>query len=349
MIAASFQSLLQSFFLDRLLRQRQGSPHTVAGYRDTFRLLLQFAAARLGRPPSNLKTEELDVPFIGEFLEHLETARRNSTRTRNARLSAIHSFFRYVALTEPAHALLCQRVLALPSKRHERKPVAFLDRTEIEALLAAPDLASWIGRRDRTLLAVALQTGLRVSELIGLRCQDVVLGTGAHVRCEGKGRKHRCTPLRHDVARQLDGWLRERHGQPTDAVFPSIRRGPLSPDAVERRLTKHVATAVPTCPSLQRKHVTPHVLRHNTEPSITLQGLRRKGLFDGIPGSLRNQGSVLSACCLGTERRCGRSFGRHRLLRNSSSRSGDRYRPGRVSKGAVRKSAFSLRVRSASK
>lgn len=275
MIAASFQSLLQSFFLDRLLRQRQASPHTVAGYRDTFRLLLQFAAARLGRPPSTLKTEELDVPFIGEFLEHLETARRNSTRTRNARLSAIHSFFRYVALTEPAHALLCQRVLALPSKRHERKPVAFLDRTEIEALLAAPDLASWIGRRDRTLLAVALQTGLRVSELIGLRCQDVVLGTGAHVRCEGKGRKHRCTPLRHDVARQLDGWLRERHGQPTDAVFPSIRRGPLSPDAVERRLTKHVATAVPTCPSLQRKHVTPHVLRHSAAMELLDAGVDR--------------------------------------------------------------------------
>jgi len=262
MISASFQSLLHSFFLDRLLRQRQVSTHTMAGYRDTFRLLLQFAAKRLDIAPSDLKTEDLNAPFIGEFLDHIEKERGNSARTRNARLSAIHSFFRYVALAEPAHALLCQRVLAMPSKRHERKPIAFLDRAEIEALLAAPDLASWTGRRDRTLLAVGLQTGLRVSELIGLRCQDVVLGTGAHVRCEGKGRKHRCTPLRQEVASQLEGWLRERNGQPTDPVFRSIRRGPLSRDAVERIVTKHVTTAEQNCPSLQQKKVTPHVLRH---------------------------------------------------------------------------------------
>ena len=253
MISASFQSLLQSFFLDRLLRQRQASTHTIAGYRDTFRLLLQFAAERLGNAPSDLKTEDLEAPFIGEFLDHIEKERGNSARTRNARLSAIHSFFRYVALMEPAHALLCQRVLAMPSKRHERKPIAFLDRAETEALLAVPDLTSWTGRRDRTLLAVALQTGLRVSELIGLRCQDVVLGTGAHVRCEGKGRKHRCTPLRQEVASQLKGWLRERNGQPSDPVSPSIRRGPLSRDAVERIVAKHVTTAEQNCPSLQQK------------------------------------------------------------------------------------------------
>jgi site-specific recombinase XerD len=275
MIAASFQSLLQSFFLDRLLHQRQASPHTIAGYRDTFRLLLQFADERLGHAPANLKTEHLDAPFIGAFLDHIETERGNSARTRNARLSAIHSFFRYVALTEPAHALLCQRILAMPSKRQQRKPIAFLDRAEIDALLAAPDPASWTGRRDRTLLTVALQTGLRVSEIIGLCCQDVVLGTGAHVRCEGKGRKHRSTPLRPEVARQLDEWIRARHGQPADPVFPSTRRGALSRDAVERIVTRHVATAVQTCPSLQRKKVTPHVLRHTAAMELLQAGVDR--------------------------------------------------------------------------
>lgn len=275
MICASFQSLLQSFFVDRLLRQRRASAHTIAGYRDTFRLLLRFAARRLGNAPSKLQTTDLEAPFIGEFLDHIEKERGNSARTRNARLAAIHSFFRYVALTEPAHALLCQRILAMPSKRYERKPMAFLVPEEIEALLAAPDPATWVGRRDRTLLAVALQTGLRVSELIGLRCEQVVLGSGAYVRCEGKGRKQRCTPLRQEVAAQLGGWLRERNGQPTDPVFASIRRGPLSRDAVERIVAKHVATAAQDCPSLQRKKVSPHVLRHTAAMELLRAGVDR--------------------------------------------------------------------------
>jgi len=186
MIAASFPSLLQRFFTERLLQHRQVSPHTIASYRDTFRLLLRFAADRLHRAPSAMKIEDWHPAFLGTFLEHLEQTRGNSTRTRNSRLAALHSFFRYVALTEPAHALLCQQVLAMPSKRYSRKPIAFLDRTEIAALLASPDPSTWIGRRDRTLLAVAIQTGLRVSELIRLRRTDVALGTGAHVRCEGR-------------------------------------------------------------------------------------------------------------------------------------------------------------------
>ncbi len=169
MISASFPALLQSFFTDRLLRQRHASPHTIAGYRDSFRLLLHFAVENLSKAPSDLLIEDLQAPFIGEFLQHLETDRCNSARTRNTRLAANHSFFRYVALTEPAHALVCQRVLAVPSKRFERKPIEFLNRAEIEALLAAPDPSTWTGRRHRTLLLVAVQTGLRVSELIGLR------------------------------------------------------------------------------------------------------------------------------------------------------------------------------------
>ena len=224
MIAASFASLLQTFFTERLLRQRQASPHTIAGYRDTFRLLLRFASAQLGKAPSALKTEDLAPCFIGGFLEHLERTRGNSSRTRNARLAAIHSFFRYVALAEPAHALLCQQVLAMPSKRYQRKPIAFLDRPEITALLAAPDVSTWIGRRDRTLLAVAIQTGLRVSELIGLRREDVVLGRGAHVRCEGKGRKQRCTPLGRETAAVLETWLRQEVHAQSDHVFSEPSR-----------------------------------------------------------------------------------------------------------------------------
>jgi len=183
MSAADFPALLQAFFTDRLLKQRRASPHTVTAYRNTFRLLLRFAATRLDRAPSRLELTDLGAAFLGEFLDHLESERGNSARSRNARLAALHAFFRYVAFMAPAHALLCQRVLAIPSKRFERGIVEFLADHEVEVLLAAPDTATWIGRRDRVLLLVAVQTGLRVSELIALRRRDVTLGTGAHVRC----------------------------------------------------------------------------------------------------------------------------------------------------------------------
>ena len=277
MMSAGLQSLLQSFFTDRLLRQRQASPHTIAGYRDSFRLLLHFAQERLSKTPSKLTIEDLDAPFLGVFLEYLETVRGNSARTRNARLAALHSFFEYVALEEPAHALHCQRVLyiAMPNKRHERRPIEFLNREEIDALLSVPNLSTWIGRRDRTLLLVAVQTGLRVSELTGLKCQDVVLGTGAHVRCLGKGRKQRCTPLRPETATILDSWLRECNGLPKDSVFPSVRGEKLSRDAVERLITKYINVAKQTCPSLSRKKVSPHVLRHAAAMDLLQHGVDR--------------------------------------------------------------------------
>ena len=274
-MTSSFPSLLQSFFTDRLLRQRQASPHTVAGYRDCFRLLLQFAKERLGKMPSQLRIEDLDASFIGAFLDHLESTRKNSARTRNVRLGAIHSFFRYVALEEPAHALHCQRILAMPNKRHEQRQIDFLNREEIDALLAVPNLSTWLGRRDRTLLLVAVQTGLRVSELIRLNCQDVVLGTGAHVRCLGKGRKQRCTPLRPETAKMLEAWLRERHGQPEDPLFPGIRGTRLSRDAIERLISKYVRRAEPTCPSLKRKRVSPHVCRHAAAMDLLHHGVDR--------------------------------------------------------------------------
>lgn len=275
MSAADFPALLSAFFTDRLLRQRQASPHTVAAYRDTFRLLLRFAAARLGRAPSQLVIADLDAAFVSAFLDHLEQERGNSARTRNARRAALHAFFGYVALTEPAHALHCQRVLAIPSKRFERGLVEFLNDTEMEALLDTPNPATWIGRRDRALLLVALQTGLRVSELVALHRQHVTLGTGAHVRCLGKGRKLRCTPLRRDVVEVLDAWLAERPAAPDTPVFPSSRGGSLSPDAVERLVTKHSTAAAARCPTLAPKPVTPHTLRHTTAMQLLQRGVDR--------------------------------------------------------------------------
>lgn len=275
MTAADFPALLQAFFTDRLLRQRQASPHTITAYRATFRLLLRFAVERLRRPPSDLVIADLDAAFVGDFLDHLERERGNAARSRNARLAGLHAFFRYVAITEPAHALHCQRVLAIPSKRFDRGLVEFLNDEEIDTLLGAPDPSTWIGRRDRALLLVAVQTGLRVSELTALRRQDVVLGAGAHLRCDGKGRKLRCTPLRRDVAKLLAGWMRERPTPVDTPIFPSSRGGRLSGDAVERLVAKYVAVARSDCPSLARKRITPHTLRHTAAMQLLQRGVDR--------------------------------------------------------------------------
>jgi len=268
-----FPSLLQRFFTDRLLGQLGASPHTVAAYRDTFRLFLRFATTTLRRAPSALCIEALDVTFLSTFLDHLESTRENTTRTRNNRLSALHAFFRYVAISEPALGLQCQRILAMPAKRYDRGPVEFLTEDECAALVAAPNLSAWIGQRDRALLLVAIQTGLRNSEITGLRHEDVEIGTGAHVRCLGKGRKRRCTPLRADVVAVLHEWLSEQCGKPSDPVFPSIRGGRLSADALQRLVSRHVATAQRACPSLAAKHVKPHTLRHAAAMALLRRGV----------------------------------------------------------------------------
>jgi site-specific recombinase XerD len=275
MTTLELPALLQAFFTNRLIQQRRASPHTLAAYRNTFRMLLRFAVERLGREPSRLVLADLDAAFLSEFLDHLEQERGNSARSRNARLAALRAFFRYVALTEPAHALHCQRVLAIPSKRFERGIVEFLGEEEVEALLDAPDTSTWLGRRDRALILLAIQTGLRVSELTALRRQDVVLDTGAHVRCFGKGRKLRCTPLRADVTRILDAWLREQVPEPDQPVFPSSRGGHMSQDAVARLVAKHVAAAGRRCPSLSGKRVTPHTLRHTAAMQLLRKGVDR--------------------------------------------------------------------------
>jgi len=273
--SADFPGLLEAFFTDRLMRQRQASPHTIASYRDTFRLLLEFVQLRLRKAPSALSIKDLDAPLIGAFLDHLEGRRGISARTRNVRLAAIHSFFKYAAFHQPAQSAVIQRVLAMPSKRYDRAPIEFLDRSEVDALVAAVDQRTWIGRRDRALLLLAVQSGLRVSELVGLRCQDVVLGSGSHVRCQGKGRKERCTPLRKEVVTVLRAWLREQNGQPTDPLFPTVRGGQLSRDAVEDLLAKHVHIASLSCPSLKTKRVSLHVLRHSAAMDLLQHGVDR--------------------------------------------------------------------------
>lgn len=273
MKAGTFAPLLQGFFTERLLQQQGASAHTVASYRDTFRILLGFASERLHKAPSRLTMEDLTPAFLGEFLRHLEIDRGNAIRTRNGRLSALRAFFRFVTMAEPALALQCQQVLAVPAKRYEHTAVAFLDEPEAAALVAAPDTRKWIGRRDRVLLQVAIQTGLRNTEITSLRWQDVAFGVGGHVRCLGKGRKTRCTPLCPDVAKALQYWFSEQNGTPASPVFPSSKGGPLSPDALQRLVSRHVKAASELCPTLARKHVTPHTLRHTAAMDLLRRGV----------------------------------------------------------------------------
>jgi site-specific recombinase XerD len=272
---SQFPTLLEAFFMDRLMRQRQASPHTIASYRDTFRLLMQHAQQQLGKAPSQLSMPDLDTPFLGAFLDHLEQNRDNSARSRNVRLAAIHSFYRYVSLHAPEYNALAQRVLAMPSKRYVRRPICFLTSIEIEALLAAPDLNTWSGRRDRAMLLLAVQTGLRAAELTGLRCENIALGTGAHVQCLGKGRKSRCTPLRKETIAVLRGWLRERQGQASDPVFPTTRGHALGHDGLEYLLNKHLIVARRHCSSLNKKRITPHSLRHSLAMNLLHHGADR--------------------------------------------------------------------------
>ena len=267
--------LLKRFFTDRLLHQRQVSPHTIASYRDTFRLLLKFAHERLHTPPARLSFEAVDAPLIGAFLDHLENTRGVSVRSRNLRLTAMHSFFRYAAFETPAHAAQIQRVLAIPSKRFTRRQIAFLTRPEVDALLAAPDQRTWFGRRDHALLLVAVQTGLRLSELTALIRNDVTLGTGAHVRVIGKGRKERCTPLAKPTIAALKSWLREPPRGGEHVVFPTARGTRLSADAVEYLVAKHRTAAAKACPSLQHKRITTHGLRHTSAMDLLQAGVDR--------------------------------------------------------------------------
>ncbi|MEI8341954.1 MAG: site-specific integrase [Verrucomicrobiota bacterium] len=267
--------LLQAFFADRLIAQRRVTPHTIAAYRDSFRLLLEFASQKLKKAPSNLQLDEMDASLVGEFLNHLEHSRKNSIRTRNARLAALRSFYCYLAIREPANLALIQRVLAIPQKKFERNIVRFLEPSEIEAILAVPDQKTWLGRRDHALLLMTVQTGLRVSEVTGLKLEDLQFGPSPHVRCRGKGRKERCTPLTQQTVAALRAWLRERKGAPSDPLFPSARGTPLSRDAVEWLTKKYALIASQKQPSLKTKTISPHVFRHTAAVRLLQAGVDR--------------------------------------------------------------------------
>lgn len=269
----TFSSLLQAFFTDRLMGQRNASPHTVAAYRDTFRLLFAYTTKHLGKPPSDLMLTDLNSDLICAFLDYAEQSRKNTARSRNARLAAIHSFFRYISYQLPEHSLLIQRVLSIPGKKFERAPVDYLSMEEVRILLDAPDRNYYAGRRDHALLLLAIQTGLRVSELVSLNCSDISLSTGANVRCIGKGRKARCTPLARSTVTVIKAWLKERAGLATEPLFPNTRGGRLSPDGVQFILAKHIATAQQRCLSLKEKRISPHVLRHTTAMNLLHSGV----------------------------------------------------------------------------
>src|SRR5690349_21327264 len=264
---------LQAFFTDRLIRQRHASGHTIAAYRDTLRLLLGYASDQTSLAPSALDLADLDAPLIAGFLDHLKRERGNSVRTRNARLAAIHSLFRYAALAHPEHAQSIARVLAIPPKRFDRALITYLAEPEVDALLTACDQTTWTGRRDHALLLLAVQTGMRISELIGLTHADLHLGSGAHVVCHGKGRKQRITPLTTNTVAVLRDWLDEQHAGPDDPLFSTRRGKALSRDAIEHRITYYASIAADRCPSLRGKTITAHMLRHTTAMRLLHAGV----------------------------------------------------------------------------
>lgn len=274
MTAPSVTSLLQGFFTERLLRQLQASPETISAYRDTLKLLLLFAAKRAKKPPASLTLDDLDAVTVGAFLNHLDDERRNATATRNARLAAIHSFYRYALPLIPDRAHTASQVLAIPQRRHDRAVVSYLTAPETDALLAAPDRTTWHGRRDHALLLTAVQTGLRLSELTGLTIADITTSTpGAAVHTTGKGRRERVTPLTPQTVAVLRSWLPQAGAAPTIPAFPTRRGTRMSPDAVQRLVAKHAATAAHDCPSLTPKHVTPHTLRHTAAMALMNAGV----------------------------------------------------------------------------
>lgn len=273
MTTPTFPALLQGFFTRRLMQQRQASPHTIGSYRDSFRLLLQFAQRQLGVAPQRLKFEQVDAPLVAAFLDDMQSSRGVGASSRNLRLTAVRSFFRYASFEMPTHAAQIQRVLAIPNKRCTRAQIGFLTRPEIDAILRAPDLHTWSGRRDHALMLLTVQTGLRVSEVTSLCRHAVRLGTGAHVHVVGKGRKERSTPLTRETAAVMQAWLREITDDDDAIVFPSARGVRLSSDGVHYLLTKHVQQACRACPSLENKRVTPHVLRHTTAMELLQAGV----------------------------------------------------------------------------
>jgi site-specific recombinase XerD len=262
--STTFGSLLQQFFIERLMQQRHASPCTIATYRDCFRLLLAFGEERLRKRPANILLQDLNPTFILEFLEHLEKRRHNSIRTRNARFAAIRAFLHYAAAKEPSALAITQSVLAIPLKRFERPLVGFLPREQIQAILDAPDPGTWSGRRDRVMLSTLYNTGARVSELIHLRTTDLSFESSPAVRILGKGRKERQVPLWPSTARQIKRWLQgEKRSGPEQSLFPNRMGGVLTRTSVAERLELAAQKAARKYPELTQRRITPHVVRHS--------------------------------------------------------------------------------------
>ena len=271
--SSALASILEGFFIERLMNQKRVSKETVLAYRDTFRLLLKYAQRELGKMPSKLLLEDLDASLICKFLNHLEEERHNTPRTRNHRLAAIRSFFNYASFQEPQLSGHIQRVLAIPTKRYQKREIDFLTVDEVDAILDAIDRSSWIGRRDYTLISLAIHTGMRVSEIINLCCRDVTLGGGAYVYCSGKGRKDRSMPLGKTVSEVIEHWLGELDVKPSVPLFPNRQGKKLSRDTVAYTLGKYVSLAEQNCSSLLKKRVSPHVLRHTAAVHLLQAGV----------------------------------------------------------------------------
>ena len=269
----AFPALLQDFFLQRLVVQRGASAHTIASYRDTFELYLGYAEQRTKRSPSALTLEDFDAPMVLDFLDHLETERGNSSRTRNLRLTAIRSFLRYASVRQPTSLPIAQRVLAIPTKRFDRPALCFLSRQEVQALLEAPDCSTWSGQRDAVLFSVLYNTGARVSEITGLRVADVLLDRAAALLLHGKGRKERIVPLWKSTAKRLRAWLPRIDRSPEAPVFPNRAGQRLSRSGVEHRLRVACSQAARLCPSLDAKRISPHTLRHTTAMHLLQAGV----------------------------------------------------------------------------
>jgi len=269
----SFATLLQEFFLERLVQQRNASAQTVAAYRDSFRLLLLFAQRHLDKPPESLTLADLDAPLVLAFLKHLESERHNSIRSRNARLAAIRSFLHFAAFKEPTALPVIQRVMAIPVKRFDKPLLGFVSRDEIQAILDAPDDATWCGQRDRIMFATLYNTGARVSEIISVRVEDVVLDGSAAVRIQGKGRKQRCVPLWKNTAAGIRHWLKRIENQPNQPLFPSCSGAPMTRSAITARLQIAVQSAAACCPQLAKRHISPHTIRHATAMHMLQAGV----------------------------------------------------------------------------
>jgi len=264
---------LEAFFTTRLTSQYGASPHTVAAYRDTWRLLLGYVATTTGTPPQALDLSQLDAELIGGFLTHLENERSNSIATRNARLAAVHSLFSYASYRHPEHAATIASVLAIPAKRHQRRTdITYLSDLEVTALLGAPDQATAAGRRDHAMFQVAITTGLRIAELTALKDSDVHLGRGPHVLCHGKGRKDRATPLDRQSVNVLKAFA-AKSSTGDGFMFPTRSGTRMSHDAVSARLALHITTAAKSCPSLNAKNVTVHSLRHTAAMRLLAAGI----------------------------------------------------------------------------